>query len=157
MPGLQALQRHQHKGEKCVNPCSWISSQVSRKGNCMIKDILGAILGTLAFVAIWILAACLWKIMFDNVWQMNHLKSVWNTYRLLTWLRQESKRPSQADVWNCNADNGFFVATVNPRALSDWLRGKRYGQSILHQIKDPGSRRFVHSKTENNSTGKFSL
>jgi hypothetical protein len=25
----------------------------------MIKDILGAILGTIAFIAIWILAACL--------------------------------------------------------------------------------------------------
>jgi hypothetical protein len=59
MPRLQALQWHQHKGKKRIDSRSWLSGKISRKGNPMIKDIIGAILGTLAFIGIWILAACL--------------------------------------------------------------------------------------------------
>ena len=59
MPGLQALQWHHYQSQKRFDSCSRVPGKIRRKGNRMIQDIIGAILGALAFVAIWILAACL--------------------------------------------------------------------------------------------------
>jgi len=59
MPGLPVVFWHHHQSQKRFDSSSWISGKIRRKGNRMIQDILGAILGVIAFVAIWILAACL--------------------------------------------------------------------------------------------------
>ena len=59
MSGLPIVFGHQHKSKGRIDSGSWIPGKECRKGNPMIKDILGAILGTIAFIGIWILAACL--------------------------------------------------------------------------------------------------